>query len=702
MQVAKVRLSERIDMKTNMLSGWRWVFAVTSTTALLGCLDRPGESNAQSANTVITSNNIVAEPSPAADEAPPLKAIIPPADLSPGLQEVIKLAQSAVGDEVLLAYIDKSGTSFNPTVDEIVYLKDLGLSEEVIASLVRTREGTAPAPQASPAPPENANVVQAPAATENRPSLTEPPAPSYSVAAEPAYTEAAAAPNQQVNISYFESTLSPYGSWVDVPDYGRCWQPTVVVVNRNWRPYSDRGRWIYTSAGWYWQSDYSWGWAPFHYGRWHQDHRIGWVWAPGSTWGPAWVSWRYTDSYCGWAPLPPLAHYDSFGFSYYSSRVGISFDFGLRDHHYTFIPTSRFCDRTPHRYYVSGSHSTTIYQNSVVINNYVRGNNNTIINEGIGRDRISRATRTPIRTVALRDLPTTATPVGRAERLEGNSLAVFRPNVAAQTSLARSRTGTVRTVPATTANRNSPSAGSTGVPERSVATSSRIETGRSIQRETATPTPVVRSTEQSQATFPRTWSQPSGATRNSGAQPAQRQLSTGRTDTSGTPASSGDNQSTRGASGLRQSPAAQYSAPAQRQIPSSIAEHTRAREATVPQQQITRSQPSAISVPQAQPAQRVYNQQPVQNNGATPNVSRSQPSVRQPSYSVPNSGNGGSRYERSVPQAIQSFPRPSAPTVSAPREQPQQRMQSQPQRSAPAPRQQVDRSERGNRDRNRN
>src|SRR5690606_36433667 len=136
--------------------------------------------------------------------------------------------------------------------------------------------------------------------------IAEPSAPSYTVAAEantaPIVGETAP---QEININYFENALAPYGTWIDVADYGRCWQPTVVLINRSWRPYADRGRWVYTSHGWYWQSDYSWGWAPFHYGRWHQDRRHGWVWVPGSTWGPAWVSWRYTDDYCGWAPLPP-------------------------------------------------------------------------------------------------------------------------------------------------------------------------------------------------------------------------------------------------------------------------------------------------------------------------------------------------------------------------------------------------------------
>ena len=41
----------------------------------------------------------------------------------------------------------------------------------------------------------------------------------------------------------------------------------------------------------------------------------GWVWVPGYTWAPAWVSWRYGDGYAGWAPLPPdsFAGIDYFG-----------------------------------------------------------------------------------------------------------------------------------------------------------------------------------------------------------------------------------------------------------------------------------------------------------------------------------------------------------------------------------------------------
>ncbi|MEO6035130.1 MAG: DUF6600 domain-containing protein [Verrucomicrobiota bacterium] len=689
-------------MKTNLLRSWRGILSVGGAVLLLGCLDQPGKSSAQSAVDDSPSNPTIAENAAEPEEVPPAKAVIAPANLSIGLPEIIQLAQSHVGDEVLLAYINKSGRSYNPTVDEIVYLKDLGLSEAVISALVRPRDGTAPSVPVEAAFLENKTPIAAPVANVNDSGPVPPP--SGVTPSAPAYADAAPAPTQQVDYNYFESTLSPYGSWVDVPDYGRCWQPTVVVVNRDWRPYSDRGRWLYTSSGWYWQSDYSWGWAPFHYGRWHCDDRVGWVWSPDTTWGPAWVSWRYTDDYCGWAPLPPAARYDGFGFRYHGSHVGIGFDFGLRDDFYTFIPTGRFCDRTPYRYYASGSHSKTIYKNSVVVNNYIRGNNNTIINEGIGRDRVSRATRTPIHTVALRDLPATSNPAGRSERLEGNSLAVFRPNVAGTRSMTHSRSGSID--PATSvAARNQPSPVSPGTTPRVAPSSGRSETGRSEHREatlaaTATPSPGL-----APSAIPRTTSTSPAAIRHSNSSLDQRHLWTGRQSAAATTTPSAENPPARLAPASRQLPRVQYAPPTQRQTPSIVAENPRDREAALGSQQITRPQQTINSAPQ--PVRREYTDRQIQQNTPAPRVQRSLPSVRQPDAVVSDNGNRNGRMERSVPQVIQAAPRPAPQREQQQRQQIQQQprpqvQQEQPPRSQPAPRQQIERSDRGNRDRNRN
>jgi len=103
----------------------------------------------------------------------------------------------------------------------------------------------------------------------------------------------------------FDEALSPYGDWTDV-DGTRVWRPAATVVGDDFQPYATNGQWVSSDYGWYFQSDYSWGWAPFHYGRWALDPNYGWIWIPGTVWAPAWVDWRSGGGYIGWAPLPPI------------------------------------------------------------------------------------------------------------------------------------------------------------------------------------------------------------------------------------------------------------------------------------------------------------------------------------------------------------------------------------------------------------
>lgn len=104
----------------------------------------------------------------------------------------------------------------------------------------------------------------------------------------------------------FYGALAPYGTWIDDAAYGWVWLPSPAIVGADFFPYMTGGRWLYTDAGWMFDSTYSWGWAPFHYGRWAFDAGVGWMWVPGDVWGPAWVDWRWNDGYVGWAPLPPV------------------------------------------------------------------------------------------------------------------------------------------------------------------------------------------------------------------------------------------------------------------------------------------------------------------------------------------------------------------------------------------------------------
>ncbi|PYI83263.1 MAG: hypothetical protein DME26_15335 [Verrucomicrobia bacterium] len=435
-------------MKTKILRQWRFVVSGGMALVFAGLIpaanSEPPKDAAPSATpppAAADTNSAVTQSEHKVIQAVPPAKPPPDVKISPALAELIKLVQAGVSEEVILAFINNSTNAFQLTSAEILYLNDLGVSSNVITTMMRTAGGptsVTPAAVAQKVPETNA--------------VLPPPAPSPATTAAEAAEVASAIPTvtapltpptdsypayEPQAVNYFYDSLAPYGSWVDVAGYGWCWQPTVAVVDVSWRPYSHRGRWIYSDCGWYWLSDYSWGWAPFHYGRWYSHPRAGWVWMPGTTWGPAWVSWRHANDYCGWAPLPPEARFAAgFGFSYHGSHVGVGFDFGLQPHHYAFIPVSQFRDYNPSRHLISSTRVKNVYRDSTVINNYIVGTNNTIINEGIGVRRVAAATRTEIRPVQIREHSSSFGGNVRPEVLdkEGSRLVVHHPPLPKPTS----------------------------------------------------------------------------------------------------------------------------------------------------------------------------------------------------------------------------------------------------------------------------
>lgn len=405
--------------------------ALGSSALILGC--HTSSRHARHAPVPITTVKHETVPPP----IPPFEAVVEPSvtpapisapplgRFSPGIEEIIKLVESGIDESVLLVYVENLSLRIKPTPEEIVYLRDIGTPESVIEALIRqSASPDAPMVVSAPEQPAPSQTV------ENRASVVITAAPQVT---HQTVVQAPPQPTQVTTViqypQYYDS-LQPYGSWINVSGYGLCWRPTVAVVNVNWRPYHDSGRWLYTDQGWYWQSDYSWGWAPFHYGRWQQSHSHGWVWAPGNVWAPAWVSWRYSDQYCGWAPLPPEASFQvGVGFSFHGSRVGVSFGFGLTDHHYTFVGRDRFCDPAPWRHFRPRSEGRKIYDNSTVINNYYVNSNNTVVNGGIGYKEIARVSRTEVRKVTIRDIPLQNSGRVRPDRIvsAGSESVVYRP-----------------------------------------------------------------------------------------------------------------------------------------------------------------------------------------------------------------------------------------------------------------------------------
>ena len=200
----------------------------------------------------------------------------------------------------------------------------------------------------------------------------------------------------EVSLNFFYDNLSPYGSWIDVADYGYCFQPNVAVDNADWRPYAD-GYWAYTDVGWTWVSYEDFGWATYHYGRWTDLADYGWVWVPGYEWGPAWVSWRTGGDYIGWAPLPPVSNVIYEGRAI-TGQVDVLFDIGPL--YYNFCDVRYIGEPVLRGRIFAPSRNVTIINQTVNVTN-ITYNNSTVYNYGPNYNRLNQYSARPIQRLTL-------------------------------------------------------------------------------------------------------------------------------------------------------------------------------------------------------------------------------------------------------------------------------------------------------------
>jgi hypothetical protein len=218
---------------------------------------------------------------------------------------------------------------------------------------------------------------------------------------------------QYISEQEFYDELQPYGTWVYDPQYGNVWIPD---VEEDFRPYATRGYWALTEYGNTWVSDYPWGWATFHYGRWHFDDYYGWEWVPGSEWAPAWVSWRSGGGYYGWAPMSPGVSIDlSFGNGGYATP----------DDYWVWAPQNYITYTNIYNYYVPYNRSRGfIHRTTYIRNRYTNNNHNYIT--GPRRDEIQRVVKRPVRVYNVNNVsrPTDT-------RVNNNTVNIYRPAVKA-------------------------------------------------------------------------------------------------------------------------------------------------------------------------------------------------------------------------------------------------------------------------------
>jgi hypothetical protein len=301
---------------------------------------------------------------------------------TPEADDLIKMARSGVDEEVLTAYIDASQIVFDLNADDIVTLKDLGVPAKVISEALRHGHANEP---------DSTSVAEA------REAIKSASGDNGQISS----SAAVVPPPSDLNISFFYESLYPYGNWLTI-NGDWCWQPNATVMSPDWAPYCSYGHWVDSDWGWCWVSDYSWGWATFHYGRWFHHRTRGWCWIPDNEWGPAWVSWRRGDDFCGWAPLPPRTRYVyREGFYFGASRAGVDFEFNLTMNDYFFVPTSYFCDPHPWIHRVPSVRQREVYGRTLFVRNSYDFEHDHIFNRGIPVDEVSRASKRQILSITI-------------------------------------------------------------------------------------------------------------------------------------------------------------------------------------------------------------------------------------------------------------------------------------------------------------
>ncbi len=173
----------------------------------------------------------VAQDSSAPSPVPPAAINAPVPQLSYGVAQIVKLAQAKVSDDTIIAYIKNSGNSYGLNADQIIYLRQQGVSDAVITAMLnQPKPGVAPATIPMPTTPAPQPVASA----------------AY---AQPAEPYVGTAPT-----TYYDD--EPY--YYPVYSYNYCSWP--VVLSYGWGGYR--------YGGW-------------HGGGWHGGWRGGW---PGGGW----------------------------------------------------------------------------------------------------------------------------------------------------------------------------------------------------------------------------------------------------------------------------------------------------------------------------------------------------------------------------------------------------------------------------------
>src|ERR1017187_5976265 len=83
-----------------------------------------------------SATTMLAQDSTATATVQPAAVNAPAPQLAYGASQILQLAQSKVGDDTIISYIKNSGNSYGLNADQIIYLRQQGVSSAVITTML--------------------------------------------------------------------------------------------------------------------------------------------------------------------------------------------------------------------------------------------------------------------------------------------------------------------------------------------------------------------------------------------------------------------------------------------------------------------------------------------------------------------------------------------------------------------------------------
>ncbi len=124
----------------------------------------------------LTAGNAVAQNAPTSTTtaAPPAAAVQAVPQLSYGVPEVLQLSQAKVSDSVIISYVQNSGNNYGLNAAQIIYLKQQGISSDVINAMINQRSQSAQPASTAAATSQsyNADANTPQTTTSSQPAVT--------------------------------------------------------------------------------------------------------------------------------------------------------------------------------------------------------------------------------------------------------------------------------------------------------------------------------------------------------------------------------------------------------------------------------------------------------------------------------------------------------------------------------------------------